>query len=218
MRTLALLAIALAGPLAAAGCTSAVLPGGSGTVEQGGVPTTGAGTTDSGTSAPPNTDAGPAAPGSPISVLSTGAPCSYRQQDGYTLPDPGCTPGVTNPSVNQSDIHSTICVRGWTSTVRPPESYTERLKRQQMGTYGDTGSMSGYEEDHLIPLELGGSPADPRNLWPQPGSSPNPKDDVEYAANRAVCSGEMPLALAQREIASDWVSLGRSLGVLEGTN
>jgi len=201
--------------LTAAGCQSGFSTDGTGTTG-GGQTTTQDG---SATTVLPRT-AGPAAttPASPISILSDGAQCSYRQQDGYTLPDPGCTPGVTNPDVTQADIGRTICERGWTSTVRPPESYTEKLKREQMTSYGDTGSMSGYEEDHLIPLELGGSPADPKNLWPQPGSSPNPKDDVEYAANRAVCSGEMPLAEAQRAIASDWVSLGRSLGVLEGTN
>ena len=149
---------------------------------------------------------------------SSGTPCSYRQEDGYVLPDAGCTPGATNPAVTQSDIFQTICTRGWTATVRPPESYTGQLKNEQMGRYGDTGSMRGYEEDHLVPLELGGAPSDPKNLWPQPGASPNPKDDVEYAANRAVCSGRLTLADAQRGIAGDWVTLGRILGVLEGTN
>ena len=28
--------------------------------------------------------------------------------------------------------------------------------------------MSDYQEDHLISLELGGNPTDPRNLWPEP--------------------------------------------------
>jgi hypothetical protein len=28
--------------------------------------------------------------------------------------------------------------------------------------------MACYEEDHLIPLEIGGDPTDPRNLWPEP--------------------------------------------------
>ncbi|HET6915413.1 MAG TPA: hypothetical protein VFH56_04925 [Acidimicrobiales bacterium] len=198
--------------LAVSGCQSGFGTGGAGSA--GSTATAGVATTG-----PQDSTAATQGPvGSPISVLATGARCSYRRQDGYTLPDPGCTPGVTNPDVSQANIHSTICVRGWTSTVRPPESYTEKLKREQMDNYGDTGSMSGYEEDHLIPLELGGSPADPRNLWPQPGSSPNPKDDVEYAANRAVCGGGMPLAEAQREIAADWVTLGRSLGVLQSTN
>jgi hypothetical protein len=28
--------------------------------------------------------------------------------------------------------------------------------------------MACYEEDHLISLEDGGNPTDPRNLWPEP--------------------------------------------------
>jgi hypothetical protein len=28
--------------------------------------------------------------------------------------------------------------------------------------------MACYEEDHLSPLEDGGNPTDPRNLWPEP--------------------------------------------------
>ena len=38
-----------------------------------------------------------------------------------------------------------------------------------MAEYADTNPISDYEEDHLIPLELGGSPTSPLNLWPEPG-------------------------------------------------
>jgi hypothetical protein len=79
-------------------------------------------------------------------------------------PDPSCQPGAINPDVTQSSIDDTICVSGWTATVRPPTSYTNALKAQQIGEYGyaDT-ALSDYEEDHLIPLELGGParPAEP---------------------------------------------------------
>jgi hypothetical protein len=129
------------------------------------------------------------------------------------LPDPACTPGATNPGVTQANIDSTICTSGWTSTVRPPESYTEPLKRSQMDAYGDSAPISSYEEDHLIPLELGGSPASPKNLWPERGASPNPKDAVEDAANHAVCDGHMTLAAAQQAIATNWIALGQRLGV-----
>jgi hypothetical protein len=129
------------------------------------------------------------------------------------LPDPSCTPGATDPAVTQATIDRTICVSGWTSTIRPPENYTENLKRQQMTAYGDTASISSYEEDHLIPLELGGSPTSPQNLWPEPGASPNPKDAVEDAARSAVCDGRLTLAAAQQSIASNWIALGQQLGV-----
>lgn len=129
------------------------------------------------------------------------------------LPDPSCTPGATNPAVTQANIDVTICRSGWTETVRPPESYTEALKYTDMAAYGDTGSAGGYEEDHFIPLELGGSPTSQLNLWPEPGASPNPKDAVEDAAKRAVCDGNMTLAAAQKAIATDWIAFGQQLGV-----
>ena len=64
-----------------------------------------------------------------------------------------------------------------------------------------------------MPLELGGAPQDLRNQWPERGASPNRKDEVELAANKAVCSGRMSLSEAQQRMASDWVALGLQLGV-----
>lgn len=142
--------------------------------------------------------------------------CHVRGTGLYVLPDPACTPGATDPAVTPADIDSTICRAGWTSTIRPPESYTERLKRQQMQAYGDTGPLSDFEEDHLIPLELGGNPTSPANLWPEPGASPNPKDRVEDAARAAVCAGTLHLAAAQAAIARNWISFGQQLGVISG--
>jgi hypothetical protein len=110
---------------------------------------------------------------------------------------PSRTPGVLNPDVTQANIGSTICTRGWTSTIRPPESYTNDLKRKQMRLYGETGSMSGYQEDHLISLELGGSPTDPRNLWPEPYPRASQMDQIENQLNAQVCSGQLTLAQAQ---------------------
>ena len=114
------------------------------------------------------------------------------------LADPARTPGVLNPDVTQANIRSTICRRGWTDTVRPPTSYTNALKTKQMRQYGETGSLSGYQEDHLISLELGGSPTDPRNLWPEPYPRAAEVDRIENELNDKVCSGELTLAEAQR--------------------
>lgn len=106
-------------------------------------------------------------------------------------------------------IGQTICVSGWTETVRPSESITEPEKLQSMAAYGDRGSARGYEYDHLVSLELGGAVNDARNLWPEPGATPNPKDAVENALHRMVCNGQMQLAAAQRIIATNWISSGR---------
>src|SRR3989338_6405173 len=45
-----------------------------------------------------------------------------RAHDG--LPDHACTPGAINPAVTQSNIHETICRKGFTKTIRPPQSVT----------------------------------------------------------------------------------------------
>jgi hypothetical protein len=108
------------------------------------------------------------------------------------------TPGVLNPDVTQATINSTICVRGWTKTIRPPTSYTNALKQKQMREYGVGGSLSDYQEDHLISLELGGHPTDPRNLWPEPYPRASEVDSIENELNDKVCAGELSLDEAQR--------------------
>ena len=109
------------------------------------------------------------------------------------------TPGALNPDVTQETIRSTICVRGWTRTVRPPVEYTNDLKVKQMRDYGETGPTSQYQEDHLISLELGGAPTDPRNLWPEPYPRAATVDEIENELNAQVCSGALSLAAAQRK-------------------
>lgn len=108
------------------------------------------------------------------------------------------TPGVVNPDVTQATIRRTICVRGWTKTVRPPVSYTNDLKVRQMAQYGLRGPLSRFQEDHLISLELGGNPTDPRNLWPEPYPRAAAVDKTENELSAAVCSGKLSLADAQR--------------------
>ena len=127
-----------------------------------------------------------------------------------TRPDPSRTLGAINPGVTQTNISETICVHGWTRTVRPPEEYTYRLKREQLREWGyEDRQTRDYEEDHLIPLELGGSPTSPQNLWPEPwGGTWNAhiKDRLENYLHDQVCADRVPIGEAQREIAADWVA------------
>jgi hypothetical protein len=128
------------------------------------------------------------------------------------LPNRARTPGATNLAVTQATIHSTICVTGWTSTIRPPSSYTTALKKQQLATgYAYHGDMhtADYEEDHLISLELGGSPASALNLWPEPyvaTDGARTKDKIENTLHSLVCSGQLSLATARHAIATNWWS------------
>jgi hypothetical protein len=132
-----------------------------------------------------------------------------HEHDG--LPDPHCTPGAVRAGVPLA----TICSYGYSHAIRPPESYTEPLKFRQIREYGLTGRVSGYEEDHLVPLSLGGAPTDPANLWPEPRSGPNhagEKDQLETWVARMACSHRIPLARLQREMAEDWTALFRAAG------
>jgi hypothetical protein len=128
------------------------------------------------------------------------------------LPNPRLTPGATNPAVTPATIHSTICVPGYSSSVRPSESDTEALKYRQLDSgytlRGDT-SARDYEEDHLIPLEVGGSPTSVRNLWPEPWDvtwNAGRKDRLENVMHELVCSGRVGLRAAQRVFATNWIA------------
>jgi hypothetical protein len=79
---------------------------------------------------------------SPTTTFSTPGP----GLPSIILPDPKITPGALNPKVRQSTIKKTICKSGWTKTIRPPVSYTNALKIQQMILYEETGSPSEYEK------------------------------------------------------------------------
>jgi len=142
---------------------------------------------------------------------------------GAYLPARVATPGATNPAVTQATIDQTICRSGYTATIRPPESYTEALKIAQLdGGYAIRGNANpaAYEEDHLIPLELGGAPRNPHNLWPEPwehssahpagfaapGTGAQTKDQIENLFHREVCDRQLLLARAQALIAVNWRS------------
>jgi hypothetical protein len=124
--------------------------------------------------------------------------CGRRPAHGV-LASPTRTPGVINPAVTQTTIRATICRRGWTGTVRPPTSYTSALKVRQMLEYGEAGAPAAYQEDHLISLELGGDPTDPRNLWPEPYPRASHVDRIENELNAQVCGGGLSLGDAQRK-------------------
>ena len=111
---------------------------------------------------------------------------------------PQLTPGALNPAVTPATLSTTICRHGWTRTIRPPVAYTNDLKRKGLRAYGLRGPPSAFQEDHLISLELGGHPSDPRNLWPEPYPRASNVDRTENELNAAVCSGRLTLAEAQR--------------------
>src|ERR1019366_2647199 len=125
------------------------------------------------------------------------------------LPNPSLTPGAIDNSITQQNIHRTVCIKGYTKTIRPPTNYTNKLKKRQLREYGyDDRNPKHYEEDHLIPLSIGGNPRDPHNLWPEPRLSEwsaSKKDQLEFVIYRMVCDGQISLAEAQHEMSTNWI-------------
>lgn len=120
-----------------------------------------------------------------------------------SLPDGACTPGAIFATATKDEI----CQPGYSKNVR---DVSEPEKNQDYAEYGiRTRSTGEYEVDHLISLELGGS-NDIANLWPEP-ANPRPgfheKDQVENFLHEQVCSGTLPLAQAQEEIAMNWLDV-----------
>jgi hypothetical protein len=140
--------------------------------------------------------------------LSACGAASYSEASG--LPNTKLTPGAINPAVNQGNIRSTICVSGWTKTVRPPVTYTNQLKYSQLlSGYNLNGdlNMKNYEEDHIVPLEVGGNPSSPLNLFPEPRNikfSSYLKDQLENRMHQLVCAGQITLKAAQAVFLSNW--------------
>jgi hypothetical protein len=160
-------------------------------------------------------------------VVPPGQPAP-RVGPSYLYPDPALTPGATNPQLTQATIDQTICNPNWsTKSIRPPVSYTNNLKKQQLAAprYQDK-TPAHYEEDHLISLEIGGDPRDPKNLWPEMWGTPQQpltargpfpphligakaKDAVENELHKEVCAGTLTLQQAQEMIRTDWFKFYR---------
>ena len=125
------------------------------------------------------------------------------------LPDHVLTPGAINSNITQENIQQTVCVKGYTKTIRPPAHFTNKLKKRQMREYGYADrNPKHYEEDHLIALSIGGASDDSRNLWPEPRNSEwnaKKKDRLEFVLYKMVCNQEISLAEAQHEMATNWI-------------
>jgi hypothetical protein len=152
-------------------------------------------------------------------AVCTATAASASTSDGWpanwTLPNHGLTPGATATGYGIKNICPYVNPK--LEAARP--SYAE--EQQVYARYGITSHRAGqYEVDHLIPIELLGSPSSIQNLWPEPndkasssaikaeGLDPayilNSKDILEDVLHKDVCDGQVSLAMAQHAIATDW--------------
>lgn len=112
----------------------------------------------------------------------------------FTAPLNQCTPGAY---VHLSTAQ--VC----TSKDRPSLPAAERRKilaRYRLTTW--TGAQG--ELDHRVPFFLGGT-TDARNLWPEAGPIPNPKDRLEDFVRRRICVlHTLSVRTARRQFLTNW--------------
>jgi hypothetical protein len=139
-------------------------------------------------------------------VLVALALASPAFADTTIVPDPTLTPGA----VRTTDVGD-ICSHG----TRELRHWSRERDDRILEEYGlPLGPHPQFEVDHLIPLCLGGADDD-RNLWPEPRRSIEPiwsaerKDELEARMCSLVCSGELDVREAQREISEDWTEAYR---------
>lgn len=123
----------------------------------------------------------------------------------HVLPDRTVTPGAINPLVTQDNIATTVCRAGWTATVRPSTSYTNKLRAHDTPAGQDPAAG---EEDHDLSIEDGGAPADSKNLWWMVYADPygaRLKDVLETNLKRRICSGAITLDEARSALLGNWL-------------
>jgi len=125
-----------------------------------------------------------------------------KHQQASVVPNPAITPGEAAP-ISKSEV----CEANFDADNR---EVPEALKRAVFKAYGlNNAPRNAYEVDFLITPALGGS-ASVRNLWPQPYNShswnAHTKDVLERRLHTLVCSGQVDLFTAQRDIAANWVA------------
>lgn len=153
--------------------------------------------------ASPSTDRPPAISAPRRSARS--APRAAGVPGDVPMPNRALTPGAI-----QSGDTAAICTPGWAEAHRDVSQATEDYVAREYGL----SSHSGYEIDHLIPLELGGS-NNVLNLWPELYSSAfgaTQKDGLEGYLHEQVCYHGLPLVTAQHEIAANWYAAWVSAG------
>lgn len=131
--------------------------------------------------------------------------CSVAMMPLYVLAQPAT---ALNPDVRPDTINDTICVVGYTKTVRPSTSYTNGVKRLLLSRAGlSYEDKADYELDHIVPLALGGHPRNLTNLMLQPWEGEDGakrKDRLEVKLQCLVCTGKLDLDEARAAIFNDW--------------
>ena len=135
-----------------------------------------------------------------IAGSRSAAPPHAAVAEAEALPVPSITPGAVRR----------VSVDALCEAPPPVPPIPAEMRRRVLSDYAMLNLPSDeYELDYLITPELGGA-TDARNLWPQRYGdrrwNARVKDELEDLLPRLVCSHQLPLAAAQRDMADDWIA------------
>jgi hypothetical protein len=140
-----------------------------------------------------------------LALLIGGAASYWSTRDAgpaaaVAVPNPSLTPGAA-VLVNRAQVCSAANVKN--------RDVPSNLRERVLEEYGLARQQARYYEvDYLITPALGGA-EDIHNLWPQSYKNTSwnaqVKDALEDHLRDLVCSGEIDLETAQREIAMNWI-------------
>lgn len=145
--------------------------------------------------------------------LSAGLLATRLLHGAVARPDPKLTPGAVAVTDLTAVCHSNKRIPGQFMALNPLISPSNR--QAAFAEYNiATGNERHYGLDFLIPLQLGGANVR-ANIWPASDSHGvgfHEKQVLNIRIHELVCEGAMPLAQAQKEIATDWVRLWLQFG------
>jgi hypothetical protein len=134
-------------------------------------------------------------------VVMTAASGYAADNDSNYLPNPTLTSGKA-AKVDEAKL----C-----SADYAPSPLTDKQRDAALANYGMLRNPGDHVIDFLIPQSLGGS-NDVDNLWPQAPKGEfgaDKKDELEAKLHELVCSKQMKLSDAQKEIKKNWVKAYR---------
>jgi hypothetical protein len=133
--------------------------------------------------------------------------CRWRQyHDGAIASDPSCAPGKLNPAAT-ANIAQTVCNPAWVaaaSKIQPPPTTLDKLLIENQLP----GNPVTFTLARVIPVEDGGSPTSPLNLYPLPLNGFGGQQTQTLVANRLhneICSHKITIAQAAKTLEGDWL-------------
>ncbi len=150
-----------------------------------------------------------AATAAAVALLTVGAVLSIRSMppaplaataSAALMPNAGLTPGAVAPLTAAE-----LC-----EGARPSRVVSLQAQREVLMAYGmERAAPGAFELDALVTPELGGTTT-AANLWPQRYDAPVwnalVKDQLERLLPELVCSRQVELSVAQRDLATDWIA------------